>query len=203
MKKPELKDFNLTESDFEKLENQKKMYRKKQELHIENTRSNFKKVLIATLVLTLLSAIIVGSSDTDEYLPFLICLFGGTIAIFVYMFMDQYEISNEKKWTAHCLSYLLVDKFLEEVYGIKNREIVFDNGKPILIDGGKHFSISHSNDLIVLAFSDSNCGVDIEKVKLREFQSISERMGFEALDQELSRASEMYRDQFMIPPSNR
>ena len=90
------------------------------------------------------------------------------------------EISNEKKWTAHCLSYLLVDKFLEEVYGIKNREIVFDNGKPILIDGGKHFSISHSNDLIVLAFSDSNCGVDIEKIKLREFASISERMGFEA-----------------------
>ena len=97
MKKPELKDFNLTESDFEKLENQKKMYRKKKELHIENTRSNFKKVLIATLVLTLLIAIIVGSSDTDEHLPFLICLFGGTVAIFVYMFMYQYEISNEKK----------------------------------------------------------------------------------------------------------
>ena len=90
------------------------------------------------------------------------------------------EISDENKWKAHCLSYLLVDKFLEEVYGIESREIVFDEGKPILIDGGKHFSISHSGDLIAIAFSDSNCGVDIEKIKLREFQSISERMGFEA-----------------------
>lgn len=90
------------------------------------------------------------------------------------------EITNEEKWKTHCLSYLLVDKFLEEVYGIENRELVFDNGKPMLLDGRKHFSISHSNDLIAIAFSDSNCGVDIEKVKLREFQSISERMGFEA-----------------------
>lgn len=90
------------------------------------------------------------------------------------------EISNEEKLKIHCLSYLLVDKFLDEVYGIKSREIVFDEGKPVLIDGGKHFSISHSGDLIALAFSDSNCGVDIEKIKLREFKNISERMGFKA-----------------------
>ena len=90
------------------------------------------------------------------------------------------DISVEEKRKIHCLSYLLVDKFLDEVYGIKNRELVFEDGKPILLDGRKHFSISHSNDLIAIAFSDSNCGVDIEKVKLREFQSISERMGFEA-----------------------
>jgi len=90
------------------------------------------------------------------------------------------EISDETKWKIHCLSYLLVDKFLEEVYGIESREVVFDEGKPILIDGGKHFSISHSEDLIAIAFSDSNCGVDIEKIKLREFTKISERMGFEA-----------------------
>lgn len=90
------------------------------------------------------------------------------------------EISDETKWKIHCLSYLLVDKFLEEVYGIESREVVFDDGKPILIDGGKHFSISHSEDLIAIAFSDSNCGVDIEKIKLREFTKISERMGFEA-----------------------
>lgn len=90
------------------------------------------------------------------------------------------EISDEAKWKIHCLSYLLVDKFLEEVYGIESREVVFDEGKPILIDGGKHFSISHSEDLIAIAFSDSNCGVDIEKIKLREFTKISERMGFEA-----------------------
>ena len=35
------------------------------------------------------------------------------------------DISDEEKLKVHCLSYLLVDKFLEEVYGIKSREIVF------------------------------------------------------------------------------
>ena len=89
------------------------------------------------------------------------------------------EISDKEKLAIHCLSYLLVDKFLEEVYDIKSREIVFENGKPILIDGGKYFSISHSEDLIAIAFSNSNCGVDIEKIKLREFQKISKKMKFE------------------------
>ena len=90
------------------------------------------------------------------------------------------EISDEEKWKVHCLSYLLVDKFLQEVYGIQSREIVFEKGKPILIDGGKHFSISHSESLIALAFSDSNCGVDIERIKLREFKKIADRMKFNA-----------------------
>lgn len=90
------------------------------------------------------------------------------------------DISVDEKRKIHCLSYLLVDRFLKEYYGIENTKLVFDDGKPMLLDGGKHFSISHSGDLIALAFSDSNCGVDIEKVQLREFVSISERMGFEA-----------------------
>ena len=67
-----------------------------------------------------------------------------------------------------------------------------------MLDGGKYFSISHSEDLIAIAFSDSNCGVDIEKVKLREFTGISERMGFEAntlgeFYQEWTRYEAMYK----------
>ena len=93
---------------------------------------------------------------------------------------EKKQISNEQKWKIHCLSYLLVDRFLDEIYGIKSREIVFENGKPILIDGGKHFSISHSEDLIAIAFSDTNCGIDIEKIKLREFKKISDKMKFNA-----------------------
>ena len=95
-------------------------------------------------------------------------------------FFQKKEISVEEKRKTHCLAYLLVDKFLKEYYGIENTQLVFEDGKPMLLDGGKYFSISHSEDLIALAFSDSNCGVDIEKIKLREFTSIAERMGFEA-----------------------
>ena len=90
------------------------------------------------------------------------------------------EITDDEKLKTHCLSYLLLDKILREVYGIEDTQIVFDNNKPLLLSGEKYFSISHSGDFIALAFSDSNCGIDIEKTTLREFTKISERMGFEA-----------------------
>lgn len=90
------------------------------------------------------------------------------------------EISDENTLKTHCLSYLMVDKILKEVYQIENREIIFEGKKPVLQSKEKYFSISHSAEMIALAFSDSNCGIDIEKIKLREFSKISERMGFEA-----------------------
>lgn len=90
------------------------------------------------------------------------------------------EISDPKSWNAHCFSYLMVDRILREVYKIEDRTIVFDNKKPILKTGEKYFSISHSNEYTALAFSDTNCGIDIEKVQPREFEKISQRMGFRA-----------------------
>lgn len=88
------------------------------------------------------------------------------------------EISNPKKWNQHCLSYLMVDRILREFYHIENREVVFNGNKPFLKSREKFFSISHSEDFIALAFSNYDCGVDIEKIKLREFEEISRRMGF-------------------------
>ena len=88
------------------------------------------------------------------------------------------EISDKKKLSQHCLSYLMVDRILKEFYNIKDREVTFFGKKPFLKTREKFFSISHSNDYIALAFSDYDCAIDIEKIKLREFESISKRMGF-------------------------
>ena len=90
----------------------------------------------------------------------------------------QKEISIAKKQQIHCLAYYLVDKLLKENYKIENRKILFQNKKPIIINNQKHFSISHSNEYIALAFSDDNCGIDIEKIKNRDFKSIAQRMNF-------------------------
>lgn len=90
------------------------------------------------------------------------------------------EITDFKKWNTHCLSYLMVDRILRDFYQIENREIVFEGKKPVLKTGEKHFSISHSGQFIAIAFSDYNCGVDIEEIKPREFEKISQRMGFKA-----------------------
>ena len=75
------------------------------------------------------------------------------------------EISNPKKWNEHCFSYLMVDRILRDFYGIEDRNIVFNGKKPFLKNRKKFFSVSHSNDFIALAFSDYDCGVDIEKIK--------------------------------------
>lgn len=72
----------------------------------------------------------------------------------------------------------MVDRILRDFYGIEDRDIVFNGKKPFLKNRKKFFSVSHSNDFIALAFSDYDCGVDIEKIKIREFEDISKRMGF-------------------------
>lgn len=86
------------------------------------------------------------------------------------------NITDAKKLNEHCLSYLMVDRILREFYKIENREVIFNNGKPHLKSGLKHFSISHSGDFIALAFSDCNCGIDIEKSIPRDFKKIAERL---------------------------
>ncbi len=90
------------------------------------------------------------------------------------------DISDPKAWNAHCFSYLMTDRVLREYYQIEDREIIFEGKKPVLKSGAKHFSISHSGKFTALAFSDYNCGIDIEEIKLREFDKISKRMGFKA-----------------------
>ena len=89
------------------------------------------------------------------------------------------EISNFEKRKEHCFSYLMLDRILKEVYKIENREIIFDNGKPKLKNGGKYFSLSHSKGYIALGFSDSDCGIDIERVNTnKNWQAIAKRMKF-------------------------
>ena len=87
-------------------------------------------------------------------------------------------ISNKNKLSEHCLSYLMLDRILKEVYKIENRELEFVKGKPYLKNRQKFFSISHSGEYVLIGFSDSECGVDIEKIKNRDIDSISKRMNF-------------------------
>lgn len=57
-------------------------------------------------------------------------------------------------------------------------------GKPMI--EGIHFSLAHSGDLLVAAFSDQEIGIDIEQVKERKYQkAIAQKYGFlgESLDE--------------------
>jgi len=109
---------------------------------------------------------VISTSDSDNIRPEL---------------LEEYkhkEFSNKEKQKEHCFSYLMLDRILREVYKIENREIEFVNKKPYLKSREKFFSVSHSKGYIVIAFSDAECGVDIEKIVERDFKAISERMNF-------------------------
>lgn len=92
------------------------------------------------------------------------------------------EIKLSKKQKIHSLSYLMLDRILRDFYHIEHRELIFQAKKPFLKDKKKFFSISHSGDFIVLAFSDYDCGVDIEKIKHRDYVAIANRMGFKSCE---------------------
>ncbi len=95
------------------------------------------------------------------------------------------EISHQKNFKMHCFAYLMTDRILKEVYKIENREIIFEkSGKPYLTNRQKYFSISHTDEYLALAFADTECGIDIETIKQRDYISISRRMGFNSYDLE-------------------
>ena len=94
------------------------------------------------------------------------------------------EISNSRRLKEHCFAYLMIDRVLREFYQIEDREIVFDNKKPIMKSGKKHFSLSHSGDYLALCFSDYPCGIDIEEKKERDFEKIAKRMEFDCTNLE-------------------
>lgn len=89
------------------------------------------------------------------------------------------EISNSEKLVEHCLAYMMLDRILRDAYDLTDTSLYFDNNKPYLLSGELYFSISHSQEYIAIAFSQNDCGVDIEKVTLRDFGAIAERMEFE------------------------
>lgn len=96
----------------------------------------------------------------------------------LYKFQKK-EISNRNVRKTHSLAYLMLDRILRDFYKIENREIVFENKKPLLKTREKYFSISHSREYIAICFSDNDCGIDIEKIIERDYKSIAERMEFE------------------------
>ena len=94
------------------------------------------------------------------------------------------EILNEHFQRIHSYAYLMLDRILENVYQIKDREIIYKDKKPYLKSNEKQFSISHSGKYIALAISDYNCGIDVEEIKDRNYEKIARRMNFEVSTKE-------------------
>ena len=93
-------------------------------------------------------------------------------------YSDGREYSSEEKYLEHLLGLFLVKFIAKYVYQIKNIEIERVDKKPFLKSGELFFSISHSKDVVAVAFDNGNVGLDIEFIQDRSnFEAIMERFG--------------------------
>ena len=68
----------------------------------------------------------------------------------------------------------IVDRIGKEIFSIKDTEIIIENSKPKYKNSNVHFSITHSNKIIAVAFDYYPVGIDIEYMKERDFKKLSE-----------------------------
>lgn len=93
-------------------------------------------------------------------------------------FSDDRKYSNNEKYVEHVLGLFLTKFVAKNIYDIENTQIVVKNHKPEFEFGNLVFSISHSNDIVLVAFNNKNVGVDVEYIKERDnFKEIMTRYG--------------------------
>ena len=78
----------------------------------------------------------------------------------------------------------IVEYVGKSIYKIENTEIVKGDNKPEFKYSDVKFSISHSNNIIVVVFDEFPVGIDIEIMKDRDFRRLSGHHGITASDKE-------------------
>lgn len=86
----------------------------------------------------------------------------------------------------HNAGRYIVEYVAKNILNLENSEIIIENKKPKFKHSDVKFSISHSNCWAVVAFSNNEVGVDIEKIKQRDYKELAERMNFELKEDTLS-----------------
>ena len=85
---------------------------------------------------------------------------------FEFMQIDYGDIASaaEKRQVEHTAAYSLLQKMLS-AHGITEYEISRnENGKPYIDTSSVHFSISHTDGLCAVVLSDTEVGIDCEKI---------------------------------------
>ncbi len=96
-------------------------------------------------------------------------------------FSDEREFKSKEKEIEHLLGIFLTKFIAKQVYDVKNLEIETRGGKPFFKSNEIFFSISHSEDIVLVVFNNSNIGVDVEYMKDgKNYKLIMKRYGIDA-----------------------
>lgn len=92
--------------------------------------------------------------------------------------VDNSLITKEFKSQKRCVEYsaarFLINYTAKNFYNIKDTKIVVNNKKPQFEIPSLQFSISHSKNIAAAAFDEFDIGFDIEEMKTRDIQRLSE-----------------------------
>lgn len=94
---------------------------------------------------------------------------------FLRKYADGKEFKSMKRFVQYSLGRFLVKSAAKNFYGLSDTEIEIVGEKPRFKEGGIFFSISHSANYIAAAFDTAECGLDIEEMKQRDFDSLAQR----------------------------
>lgn len=86
------------------------------------------------------------------------------------------EITKQKLKTIQSkIGRLIVKQVAEIFYNELNTNITIENNKPKFENSNLNFNISHSNNIVAVAFDSMPLGLDIEYMKNRDFKSLLKR----------------------------
>ena len=96
-----------------------------------------------------------------------------------YTDLSESEFKNMKKPELKRLQsrtgYALTDYIAQNFYGVQNTDLIIRNNKPEFQNSSLCFNISHSNNLVAVAFDKYQLGFDIELIKPRDLKQLSAR----------------------------
>ena len=90
-----------------------------------------------------------------------------------YLIKNINDYNNDTNNKQSIIGIMLLDELLKE-NNIKKEEILFnENGKPFFKNNNIYFNISHSHEYVITVISENEIGIDIEKIRKININTIN------------------------------
>ena len=113
--------------------------------------------------------------------------------------LDKCKTNNKKILSIQ--GEILLKELLKNIYNLDYKDIYFiinKNGKPFINNKNIYFNISHTNSYVITCISDKNIGVDIERIRKTNINSINQFASNNEKKYILSKKNNIYKRLFTI-----